>query len=72
MTGGRNRPSVLSDAFEAVIAAIYLDGGIDEAKKFVLRFVAPYVEKSRALRITRLFCRSLCREITAKSSNMCL
>lgn len=44
ITGGRNRPSVLSDAFEAVIAAIYLDGGIDEAKKFVLRFVAPYVE----------------------------
>lgn len=43
-TGGRTRPSVLSDAFEAVIAAIYLDGGIDEAKKFVLRFVAPYVE----------------------------
>ena len=43
-TGGRNRASVLSDAFEAVIAAIYLDGGIDEAKKFVLRFVVPYVE----------------------------
>ncbi len=43
-TGGRTRPSVLSDAFEAVIAAIYLDGGIDEAKKFVLRFVVPYVE----------------------------
>lgn len=43
-TGGRTRPSVLSDAFEAVIAAIYLDGGMDEAKKFVLRFVGPYVE----------------------------
>ena len=43
-TGGRNRASVLSDAFEAVIAAIYLDGGMDEAKKFVLRFVVPYVE----------------------------
>lgn len=43
-TGGRTRPSVLSDAFEAVIAAIYLDGGMDEAKKFVLRFVVPYVE----------------------------
>lgn len=43
-TGGRERPSVLSDAFEAVIAAIYLDGGIDEAKEFVLRFVVPYVE----------------------------
>lgn len=35
---------MLSDAFEAVIAAIYLDGGMDEAKKFVLRFVVPYVE----------------------------
>ena len=43
-TGGRTRPSVLSYAFEAVIAAIYLDGGMDEAKKFVLRFVVPYVE----------------------------
>lgn len=43
-TGGRERPSVLSDAFEAVIAAIYLDGGMDEAKKFVLRFVVSYVE----------------------------
>lgn len=43
-TGGRNRASVLSDAFEAVIAAIYLDGGMEEAKKFVLRFVVPYVE----------------------------
>ena len=38
-TGGDDRPSILSDAFESLIAAIYLDGGIDEAKKFVLRFV---------------------------------
>lgn len=43
-TGGRERASVLSDAFEAVIAAIYLDGGMEAAKKFVLRFVRPYVE----------------------------
>lgn len=40
MTGGRTRPSILSDAFESVIAAIYLDGGMEEAKKFVLRFVS--------------------------------
>lgn len=38
-TGGRNRASILADAFEAVIAAIYLDGGLDEARKFVLDFV---------------------------------
>lgn len=40
MTGGRERPSILSDAFESVIAAIYLDGGMEEAKRFVLRFVS--------------------------------
>lgn len=38
-TGGRHRPSVVSDAFEAVIAAIYLDGGIENARKFVLPFI---------------------------------
>lgn len=37
--GGAERPSILSDAFEAVIAAIYLDGGIEPAREFVLRFV---------------------------------
>ena len=38
-TGGRERPSILADAFEAVIAAIYLDGGLKAATDFVLRFV---------------------------------
>lgn len=38
-TGGRERPSTLADAFEAVIAAIYLDGGMEKAKDFVLRFL---------------------------------
>ena len=38
-TGGRDRSSILADAFEALIAAIYLDGGMEEAKRFVLRFV---------------------------------
>ena len=38
-TGGRHRPSVISDAFEALIAAIYLDGGIEKATEFVLPFI---------------------------------
>ncbi len=39
-TGGRNRASILADAFEAVIAAIYLDSGnLDEVRKFVLDFI---------------------------------
>ena len=37
--GGRTRPSIVSDAFEALIAAIFLDGGLEPAGKFVLRFV---------------------------------
>ncbi len=36
MTGGRDRVSILADAFEAVIGAIYMDGGIENAAKFVL------------------------------------
>lgn len=37
---GRNKPSMLADAFEAVLAAVYIDGGLEEAKKIALRFVA--------------------------------
>ncbi len=39
MSGGDSRPSILADAFEAMLAAIYLDGGFDTAEQFVLRFV---------------------------------
>ncbi len=38
-TGGAERPSILADAFEAVLAAVYLDGGLEPAKKLVLRFI---------------------------------
>ena len=38
--GGRNRPSVVSDAFEAVIAALYLDGGLEAARNFILPFLS--------------------------------
>ena len=43
-SGGRERASILADAFEAVIASLYLDGGIEVARKFVLRFVAKAIE----------------------------
>lgn len=42
--GGRERNSNLENAFEAVIAAVYLDGGIECARKFVLRFLDVSVE----------------------------
>lgn len=37
--GGRERDSILADAFEAVLAAMYLDGGMEIARKHVMRFV---------------------------------
>ena len=37
--GGRERDSILADAFEAVLAAIYLDGGMEIARKHVMHFV---------------------------------
>lgn len=37
--GGKDRPSLLADAFEAILAAIYLDGGMENARNFVMRFV---------------------------------
>ena len=41
LTGGAQRPSILADAFEAVVAAIFLDGGMDSARNFLL----PFLEK---------------------------
>ncbi|HCD46660.1 MAG TPA: ribonuclease III [Lachnoclostridium sp.] len=38
-TGGRGRASIVSDAMEALIGAIYLDGGFANAKEFILRFI---------------------------------
>ena len=37
LTGGREKPSVLCDVMEAVLAAVYLDGGLEEARNLVLR-----------------------------------
>lgn len=44
-TGGRNRPSIVSDAFEAVIAAMYLDGGMDAVKSYILSFIKDAVKR---------------------------
>ena len=46
-TGGRERPSILADAFEAVIAAIYLDGGMEAARKHILNFIPDDIEHKK-------------------------
>lgn len=43
--GGRENPSVLCDAFEAVLAAVYLDGGLESARQVVMRFIGDCTEK---------------------------
>ena len=43
-TGGRSRNSIVSDAMEALIGAIYLDRGMEEADAFVLRFILNDIE----------------------------
>ena len=44
MGGGNDRDSILSDALEAVIGAIYLDGGLDNARRFIMRYVLNDIE----------------------------
>ncbi len=45
-TGGRTRASILADAFEALVAAIFLDGGINKAKNFVVTFLGEIITNS--------------------------
>ena len=40
-SGGRDRPSILADAFEALIAAVYLIGGMEDARRLILRSLGP-------------------------------
>ena len=45
-TGGREKPSILSDALEAVIGAVFIDGGIEPAKRFILSFAVESVREA--------------------------
>jgi ribonuclease III len=46
LTGGRTRPSILADAFEALIAAVYLDGGLSKSKIFVLNILKSTIKQA--------------------------
>ena len=64
-TGGRNRNSVVSDAMEALIGAIYLDGGFASAKEFIHKFIWNI---RSSFMIARLSCRKLYRAGVRKGS----
>ena len=45
-TGGRQKDSILADAMEAIIGAIFLDGGYDAAQKFVIKYINETIDKA--------------------------
>jgi ribonuclease-3 len=69
LTGGRERTSILSDAFEAIIAAMYLDGGIDVVRKFVLNHMKEIVENATQGRLFTDYKTQLQEEIQVKKGN---
>ena len=46
-TGGRRKQALLADGYEALIAAIYLDGGVEQVTAFIVREFAPLVDDAR-------------------------
>ncbi len=66
MTGGRTRRSILADAFEAMIAAVYLDGGIDAAMKMILNFV-PSIEALKSGKVRLGDYKTVLQEIIQKN-----
>ncbi len=66
-TGGRTRDSILADAVEAVIGAIYLDGGFAETEKFVLRIMLPAIEDLKT-HFRTIDCKTHLQEVIQKTS----
>jgi len=64
--GGATKPSILSDAFEAVLGAVYLDGGPDAAYGMVERLVAPKLEVALG-RLDELDHKTQLQEATARA-----
>jgi ribonuclease-3 len=65
--GGAEKPSILSDAFEAVLGAVYLDGGTESAYAMVQRWVAPRMSTS-ADRLDQLDHKTQLQELAARSN----
>lgn len=62
---GREKPSILSDTFEALIGAIYLDGGYDAARQFIYAFIINDIDELSLLHDSK----SLIQEYTQRTDN---
>lgn len=63
--GGRMKPSILSDALEAVIGAVYLDGGVVAAEALIARLFDEPLRRA-ALQLDRLDFKTVLQELTAR------
>ncbi len=74
-TGGRTKQALLVDALEAVLGAIYLDGGIEEARRVMLRFLEPQIEdvgeSDRQLKDFKTEFRNKCRRGISGAQSIC-
>lgn len=66
LTGGRERASVTSDALEALIGAIYLDGGFTNAKEFVEKFVLNGIEEKQLFFDSKTIFQEMMQSITTE------
>ncbi len=66
-TGGRERNSIIADAVESIIGAIYLDGGIGEARSFILELLEDEIENMSST-VTILDAKTTLQEIIQKKS----
>ena len=50
LSGGRFRPAIIADAMEAVLGAVFLDSGFDQAYEIVKKFFIPYIDEVTSLK----------------------
>ncbi len=70
-TGGKNRDSILADAFEAVIGAIYLDGGLDSARTFVKKYVLSNIKEKQLFYDSKTILQEIVQSKIHADTNIC-
>ena len=71
-TGGRERDSIVSDACEALIGAIVLDGGFEAAKAFILKFVLNDAENKKLFYDSKSVLQEMTQKIYEKAPEYCI
>ena len=64
ITGGRERDSIVSDAMEALIGAIYLDGGFASAKEFINRFILNDIQNKKLFYDSKTILQEMIQSVT--------